>query len=237
MASLDAVRQKIYRAKEHWDELWDSLTTYYQSDPGDLFPSEGSTPDNPLFIFKEKKPVPAKIALVFGDALQCLRSSLDYLVWELVDAGGIKAPHRRLMFPLALTQHQYQNDLKNRDRLDGVPPEAIAIIDRFQPYLQPNPKETVLGILDELTNVNKHRRVIFTGLHGVLGELPPSAPYIMGVVRNVDAQGNVLREVHMRGVLTLQEGLTKSIEITNCVDTAAQFIGEEMLPLFEKFFK
>jgi hypothetical protein len=235
MASLDSVKQKIYRAKEHWDELWDELTAYYQSNPGDLFPAEGSTPENPVSIFKEKKPVPAKIALVLGDALQCLRSSLDYLVWELVEAAG-NTPHRRLMFPLALTQKQYESDMK-RGRLDGVAPEAIAIIDRFQPYLQPNPKETVLGILDELTNVNKHRRVIFTGLHGVGGELPSSVPYIMGVIRYVNADGSLLREIPMKGVLTLQEGLAKSIEVTNCVDTGARFILEEMLPLFEKFFK
>jgi hypothetical protein len=175
------------------------------------------------------------MALIFGDGLQCLRSSLDYLVWELVEAAG-NAPHRKLMFPVALTLAQYEGDLK-RHRLDGVPSEAIEIIGRFQPYLQPNPKETVLGILDELTNVNKHRRVIFTGLHGLVGELPPSVPYIMGVVQNLDSKGTVLNEVPIRGVLTIQEGLSKSIEITNCIDTAARFIGEEMLPLFEKFFK
>ncbi len=201
MASLDSVKQKIYRAKDHWDELWDEVTAYYQSNPGDLFPAEGSTPEIPLFIFKEKKPVPAKIALVLGDALQCVRSSLDYLVWELVEGAGNK-PHRQLMFPLALTEKQYKDDLEKRHRLDGVPAEAIAVIDRFQPYLQPNPKETVLGILDELTNVNKHRRVIFTGLHGVVGELASSVPYIMGVVSYVDANGILLREVPMKGVLT-----------------------------------
>jgi hypothetical protein len=235
MASLDAVRRKIYRAKEHWDELWKELTAYYQSNPGDLFHAEGGTPESPLFIFKEKKPVPAKIGLVLGDGLQCLRSTLDYLVLELVEAAG-NTPHRKLMFPVALTLAQYESDLK-RQRLHGVPPEALKTIDRFQPYHESDPKESVLGILDELTNVNKHRRVIFTGLHAVVAGLPPSVPYIMGVVRNVDPQGAVLSEVPMRGVLTLQEGLSKSIEITNCIDTAARFISEEMLPQFEKFFK
>jgi hypothetical protein len=236
MASLDGVRQKIYRAKEHWDELWEELTAYYQSNPGDLFPAEGSTSESPAFIFKEKRPVPAKIALVLGDALQCLRSSLDYLVWELVEAAG-NMPHQRLMFPLALTPRQYQDDLAKRHRLDGVAVEAIAMIGRFQPYLQPNPKDTVLGILDELTNINKHRRVIFTGLHGVVGELPSSVPHIMGVVTYLDENGLVLKKIPTKGILTLQEGLAKSIEVTNCVDTAARFIGEEMLPLFEEFFK
>ena len=141
------------------------------------------------------------------------------------------------MFPLALTEKQYKDDLEKRHPLDGVSAEAIAVIDRFQPYLQPNPKETVLGILDELTNVNKHRRVIFTGLHGVVGELASSVPYIMGVVSYVDADGILLREIPMRGVLTLQEGLAKDIEVTNCVDTGARFILEEMLPFFQPFFE
>jgi hypothetical protein len=230
------VRQKVYRAKEHLDELWRELAAYYASDPGDLVEAQESTPELPLFVFKEKRPVPAKIGPVFGDALQCLRSSLDYLVWELVEAAG-NTPHRKLMFPLALTPDQFKNDVKKRGRLDGVAPAAVVVIDQFQPYHRPNPKETVLGILDELTNVNKHRRVIFTGLHGVARPLPSSIPCILGVVRNVDSQGTILSETPMSGVLTLQEGLSKSIEITNCIDTAAQSICEEMLPLFEKFFK
>jgi hypothetical protein len=236
MASLDAVQRKISRAKEHWEELWEELTAYYKSDPGDLFPAAASTPENPVFIFKEKNPVPAKIALVMGDALQCLRSSLDYLVWELVEAGG-NVPHRRLMFPIAMTLKQYKDDLDKRHRLDGVPPRAAAIIDRFQPYRDPNPKETVLGILEELTNVNKHRRMIFTGLHGTVNELPSFIPHVVGVVRWLDGSGKLLEEVTVRGTLTLQEGLSKSIEVTNCVDTVARLISEQMLPLFEPFFK
>ncbi len=141
------------------------------------------------------------------------------------------------MFPISLTEADYKQAVTKRGRLDGVPIKAIAIIEHFQPYLQPNPKETVLGILDELTNVNKHRMVIFTTLHGFTSELPPSIPYLMGVVRNVDTEGTILKEVPMRGILTLQEGFTKNIEITNCIDTAARFISEEMLPLFEEFFK
>lgn len=236
MASLDSVRQKVYRAKEHWDELWDHLSDYYKSDPGDLFPADGSTPENPIFLFREKKPVPARIGLTFGDALQCLRSSLDYLVWELCEAAG-NTPHRRLMFPIALTQKQYEGDLTKRGRLDGVDPKAIAIIDRLQPYHDPSPKETVLGVLDELTNINKHRRVIFTGLHGVTSDLPETIPHVLGVVTWLDSQGAVLQTVNVRAALTLKEGLSKNIELTNCVDTAARLILEQVIPLFEEFFK
>ena len=236
MASLDSVRQKIYRAKEHWDELYDEVQRYYESDPGTLVPAFESTRGNELFIFKEKKLVPAKIALILGDALQCLRSSLDYLIWELVEAAG-NIPHRQLMFPLALSEKQYRDDLFKRRRLDGVAPEAIAIIDQLQPYLQEHPKETVLGILDELTNVNKHRRVIFTGLHATSEILPAHIPCLLGVVTQVDANGQIVGEIPMRAVLTLQEGLSKSIEVTNCVDTATKLISQQILPLFEDFFK
>ena len=236
MASLDSVKQKIYRAKEHWDELYDEIVRYYGSDPGTLVLAEESRPGNELYIFKEKKPVPAKIALILGDALQCLRSSLDYLVWELVEAAG-NTPHRQLQFPVALSEKQYRDDLVKRRRLDGVAPEAIAIIDQLQPYLQAHPKETVLGILDELTNVNKHRRVIFTGLHATKETLPSHIPCLLGVVTQVDSNGKVIGEIPMQAVLTLQEGLSKSIEVTNCVDTAAKLIAQQILPLFEDFFK
>jgi hypothetical protein len=236
MASLDSVRQKMYRAKKHFDELREELVAYYESDPGDLVETEESTPEHKQFIFREKKPIPARLALICGDGLQCLRSSLDYLVWELVEAAG-KQPHRRLMFPIAMSEAAYNGDLKQRKRLDGVDPNAIALIGAFQPYLLPDPKDSDLAKFEELTNINKHRRVILTRLSSAGGELPLPFPHILGVVKNVTLEGEVLAEHPLRGFITINDGFVRDIEITNCLDTIAHFIGEEMLPRFEKFFR
>jgi len=61
MASLDSVRQKIYRAKMHFDELLQRVVEYYESDPGKIIKTPESPADNPQYRFQEKKPVPAII--------------------------------------------------------------------------------------------------------------------------------------------------------------------------------
>jgi hypothetical protein len=43
--------------------------------------------DDLVFIFRAKEPIPTRFGLIIGDSLQNLRSSLDYLVWELVLAA------------------------------------------------------------------------------------------------------------------------------------------------------
>jgi hypothetical protein len=239
MPSLDSVRQKMYRSQIHFDELLKEVVAYYESSPGEIVRTQESPANAPLFRFQEKTPVPARIPLILGDCLQNLRSSLDYLVWELVEAAG-KIPDDRLMFPIAITQKQYEEALKKRHRLDNVDSRAIAIIDRFQPFHSPRPEATVLAILDKLTNINKHRRVILTSLTGLVGNdaaLPLDMPCMAGIVRSVDPDGNTVRDLPLSAILVLQEGLSKSIEVTNCVNTVANFIGNEMLPLFEDFFK
>jgi hypothetical protein len=142
------------------------------------------------------------------------------------------------MFPISMTVADYREALTRRGRLNGVAPAAIAIIDALQPYRLPDPKESPLAVLDALTNINKHRRVILTGLAAVARELPIAFPHIMGVVRDIAPDGvTILRETPLWGFIRIQDGFAQDIEITNCVDTAARFIGEGVLPLFEEFFK
>jgi hypothetical protein len=78
MAPLDSVKQKLYRAKHHIEELYEALRTFYRGDPVKLRFSGGA-----LHIGADC-PVPARFGLIAGDVLQNMRSCLDYLVWELL---------------------------------------------------------------------------------------------------------------------------------------------------------
>jgi hypothetical protein len=142
------------------------------------------------------------------------------------------------MFPIALTEKAYKDDLTKRHRLDGVDSAATAIIDALQPFHRPEPKDSPLAVLDQLTNINKNRRVILTGLVGAARPLPAAFPHIMGVVRDIAPDGiTVLRETPLWGFIRIQDGFAQDVEITNCIDTTARVIGEEILPHFERFFE
>jgi hypothetical protein len=82
------------------------------------------------------------------------------LIWELVLVAK-NTPGKKNMFPVCLTRQAFQ-DAQRRDRLQGVDPAAIALIESIQPYLDGQPNATSLAILDELTNINKHRRLLLT---------------------------------------------------------------------------
>ena len=227
----------MYRAKALRDELVRELLSYYGTNPGYLFEIPESTEANRKFVFKEKELIPARLALICGDVLQCLRSSLDYLVWELSNTVDDKT-RKRLMFPICVTEATYEEELTKRKRLDGVPLEAVAIIDRHQPYKDILPEETTLAMLDSLTNINKHRRVILTGFAGLRTEvIPAGIPHIIGEVTMFGHNGEVASQTPVHAVLTIQDGFAKDIEITNFIDVTAQFLREEFFPLFQRFFK
>src|SRR5437879_1074152 len=124
MASLASVEQKIFRAAQHIKSLETELVAYFQTHPGKVVRDEDSPTDNPSFRFVLKEPIPARFGLIIGDCLQNLRSSLDYLVWELVLAANNK-PNDRNMFPICGKPESFEKAIGESKRLKGVHPDAI----------------------------------------------------------------------------------------------------------------
>jgi hypothetical protein len=162
MASLDSVLQKVDHAELHLDLVKAEIKGYLDANPGEFVPHASSTQNQPTFVLKPKSPIPENIGLVVGDCLQNLRSSLDYLIWKLVLVAE-NTPSKKNMFPVSLTLKSFQ-DAQSAGRLQGVDPAAVALIEAFQPYRDGQPNATSLAILDELTNINKHRRLLLAEL-------------------------------------------------------------------------
>jgi hypothetical protein len=86
-------------------------------------------------------------------------------VWELVLANGKVSPGKHHEFPICETANGFAKAVGHSRRLDGVHPDAIAAIQRLQPYADGvNVNHTFIWMLDKLTNINKHRRIILTVL-------------------------------------------------------------------------
>jgi hypothetical protein len=102
MPMPEQVTWKLYRAKQHYDELTKELVEYFRNGPGELVEAAESAPENQILGYKLKGDVPARFGLIAGDFLQNMRSSLDYLVWQLVIANKRK-PGTCNAFPICLT--------------------------------------------------------------------------------------------------------------------------------------
>ncbi len=142
MPSLISPTLKVQRAKEHLDSLQEAVKPLRQTKP---YPS--STEDDlnagEWVVSIEIKTPPHSLALVAGDFICCLRSSLDYLAWQL---AGLTTPQpiESVCFPICGedspgTQGYIIKSTK------GIPAGAVAIMKQFQPYTCGNAYETVGG--------------------------------------------------------------------------------------------
>ena len=119
-----SVQCKLFRANEHLHEIHAETKRYFQAKPAKVVREQEGSPDEFIGKIVTDAPVPKRIPLIIGDFLQNLRSSLDYLVWELVLAAT-NTPNHDNMFPICTTPEAFKGQV-SRHRLDGVSPIAVA---------------------------------------------------------------------------------------------------------------
>jgi hypothetical protein len=156
MADLTGVLAKLDRADEHrlaYDELVEEFvagepyTIYTEYDP--------QTGWHSVRWLALREPPLERLALVFGDMVSNLRTTLDYLVWQLVLTTG-KRPGRRTGFPVVRREKDWE--AQSRIALRGVEQRWIDEIEARQPYHRlDRPSIHPLAILDHVNNLNKHR--------------------------------------------------------------------------------
>jgi hypothetical protein len=191
--------------------------------------------------------VPRRISLIAGDAVYNMRASLDQLAWSLARPGGIP---KRVAFPIidgpALTKERLDSFKRS---LAGVPSEAICEIDFLQPYHRgAHYKTHPLWRLDELCNLDKHRRIPANGSIAVLNfpNLAPGDPASTMMAVTTTDEGFVVRiPIALKNKLDGYK--TQAFEVMFGGDASGisehfrgliqiyKFIAEDVLPLFARF--
>jgi len=249
MDSLDSVNLKIVRAIAHYKELEVEFAKYFQTNPAKVVRQQEGTPDQYVGKVEAKGPIPARLPLIIGDCLQNLRSSLDYLVWELVLAAK-NTPNRNHMFPICSTSDSFKSQL-GRGRLDGIHQDALKEIESLQPYhLGTDFDKATLWVVDEFCNINKHRRVLLTTLVGGSGtieetrtidgklwlrtaDLPRESkvgpfPIVNGGQVQVDSQ--------ILAFIAFDEDVVRGKEVSSHLGAMLNYVKDDVVPVFERFF-
>jgi hypothetical protein len=249
----NSVQCKLYRAKEHFFELQAETQRYYQTNPAKIVRENTGSPDEYIGKVIAEKPIPKKIPLIIGDVIQNLRSSLDYLVWELVLAAK-NTPNHHNMFPICTTKEAFEAQVA-RHRLDGVDTGALAEIDALQPYHDGLDAEgNVFVVLDELNNINKHRQILNTILFSskapkdfapqeINGETfaEVSLDSVMKQGTNlgpfpiIDGSLKAYVPLNLLTFVAFQDGLVQNVEVGGALNILMGFVVQE-LPRFSKFF-
>jgi hypothetical protein len=156
MADLSGVLAKLDRAEEHRQAYDDLVEEFVAGEPYTIYSQfDPDTGWHSLRWQVLREPPLERLALIFGDMISNLRTTLDYLVWQLVLAGGLR-PGRRTSFPVV--RHAKDWEVQSRAALRGVAKEWADEIEARQPYNHPErPAVHPLAILDHVNNLNKHR--------------------------------------------------------------------------------
>lgn len=238
---------KIQWAKKHLDTLKTSIERF-----NELYPYEIRTEEEPKsgqYIIRIIHPPILEAldaVLAFGDFIACLRTSLDYLAWQLVLIANC-TPSRETSFPIC-DRNTIDNQVRLAKATFGIQEEAIFIIKSFQPYhYKEDFKQSHLWRLHKLWNIDKHRHIApFTALppwqvlirQGYAGELPNPEQIDNCTVVRVPAAAKDYVELNPE----------RRVDLRFCDDTEGidvgyqdlfeiyEFVAKTVIPAFENFF-
>ena len=128
--TLYGVIEKRNWAEHHLDLIKKSIGEFIDSDPCPIitegYPERGIY--NARLIYPKKLPF-RMISLMIGDCVHNMRSSLDYIAWEL---AGYDITDTTTMFPIFETAAEFKE--KGIRRIKKLPSDAQTAIERLQPY-------------------------------------------------------------------------------------------------------
>jgi hypothetical protein len=151
---LVGVRAKIERAKHHVRDFENRVQTFRDADPYRLVIENDAKAGQRIYKVHVHSQPPASLPLIAGEAICQLRSSLDHLAWQLVEANGV-TPGNGTYFPISETAAKYKK--VSPGKVKGMSAGAISLIDAIKPY-QGGCDE--LWKLHALNNIDKHRLLL-----------------------------------------------------------------------------
>lgn len=159
---------KLQRAEQHLHELDPKIKQWITSHPyrisDELDPDTG---DN--IIWGELlDPMPSIISHLIGDCLQNLRSTLDHLAYELAVANtGMLTDAQAITTAFPIFRYSKGFSSRGMNKLRYLSGRAQSVIERLQPYHASEPTKHILWLLEQLNNIDKHRRLLITIVHSL----------------------------------------------------------------------
>lgn len=169
---LAGCEQKLWRANKHFELLSQEIEALRD---GEFHPATFRTERKPdakdtyWTVVESVSDPPFRLATIVGDIVHNLRSSLDYLVFELAFLGlGGKRTPKGTGFPVSRTRSNW-NDSHVQGLLADVMQKHRAMLYRAQPCYRRKDNPTAstlrrrprqgLAVLHDLWNEDKHRMI------------------------------------------------------------------------------
>lgn len=167
---LDGCRAKLARAQETIDILDSDAAKYLSQDPP-LFRLEKQHRNGGLeyaFVAYGDPIPPLRFSVITGEVIHHMRSSLDHLIHALVISNGEK-PNFQHQFPICITDKAFKQACE-RDQIKGVGATAKSLIRSVQPFTTATPDDTILYVVSQYDNADKHRLLVVVTAIAHLGD-------------------------------------------------------------------
>jgi hypothetical protein len=156
--SFDPYRRKIDRAKLYVDSLEETFKRFTDAQRETVFSEFDAQTSTRRWIIDDPGQPDPEWSLRIGEILYQLWSTLDHLVYELVEVSGSTKHSNEHAFLIRSNRADFYCDSKSA--LRSVRPDLVDAIERAQPYNGWNGSGwNSLGRLFNLYNTDKHRHV------------------------------------------------------------------------------
>jgi hypothetical protein len=141
------VASKIKWANKHINDFRAAVAGFMKSNPYGILVETDRNTRKRIYTVTKVTPVPPQIRLIAGDAIQNLRSALDYLACGLVRVTKTE-PSKYVCFPIS------ESERLVKQQVEGMRHDAIDAIKRIKPY---KGGDDILWRLHRLNIIDKHR--------------------------------------------------------------------------------
>ena len=166
---LRGCRAKIKRADECVKNLNNEIAAFLTSDPPPYSVSREFKDDGRSYVFigKSERSVPDRFAVLAGEIVHHLASSLDHLFAALVAKSG-NTVEKRHYFPVYNSRKEFERACA-KGLINDISLSAQKLVMSVQPFHNPTPQDTILAAVKELNNTDKHRLLVVLTSVGSVG--------------------------------------------------------------------
>lgn len=153
-------RQKLSRARTHITEIEKLISAYIKRRPFSWVTADSEEDGCTDIRLKIDEPIPLEIAVVVGDALHNMRSSLDNLASALAVHNGVTSNSilRNVYFPIGQNKKDFEDACTSLVPFIGQ--SSASAVSKTEVFI--GGKGEVLKRLGEMSNADKHRLLIPT---------------------------------------------------------------------------
>jgi hypothetical protein len=167
--ALDGCWAKLERAHETIGHLNSEMADFFNATPKPYevvteFQNDGL---EYTFIVKGNPNVPLRFAVIAGEVIYHIRSSIEHLAIALVYKNGC-TPTVNTRFPVCATPEAFEESIKRR-HVEGMSQSAVDLIRAQQPYFNATPEDHFLSALHDFNIQDKHRLLLLVAAAAKIG--------------------------------------------------------------------